>query len=85
MAVFINNLDNFISPSQACVNPFISQTSRETSLKGNTSKLVLENDFSSTSYDILSNTTPPDLIKAKDVGTVDRVARVSLSDCLACR
>jgi iron only hydrogenase large subunit-like protein len=83
MSVFINNLDDFITPSQACINPLVSSkladssSSNLTTAKG---KITLENDFTSYTFD---NEVKPDLIKPKVVNN-RKLATVSLNDCLAC-
>ena len=98
MSVFVNNLDDFLLPSQACVNPLAAakrvvesshDKDRGTSFTSTTSssrkisKISLESDFSVSEYDV--EEVRPDLIKMKEGGGVDRVATVSLNDCLACR
>jgi hypothetical protein len=78
MSVFINSLDDFIAPSQACVNPFVQEKLEQS--KGS-AKITLQSDFSISEYD---TSVKPDLIKTKAESTT-RVATVSLNDCLACR
>ena len=78
MSVFINNLDDYIAPSQACVNPMV--LSRGNADNGSIGKIQLESDFSTAEYD---EEQKPDLIKVKS-GGVQSVATISLNDCLAC-
>jgi hypothetical protein len=66
MSVFLSNLDDFIAPGQACVNPFVASRSisPETVLKStNKSKIIqLSDDISTTEYETILK---PDLIKTK--------------------
>ncbi len=83
MSVFLSNLDDFIAPSQACVNPFVQQPRADNEGgKSSTKRLQLTDDYSLTEYE----TIKPDLIKTKEakVNTSAKVATVSLNDCLAC-
>ena len=98
-SVFLNNLDDFIAPSQACVNPLVSSklqpmvvSSQEGGGPGAAAsrgpRVVLMNDASTSDFDA-SVPRPiaslqPSLIKTK-VTDAKRVATVSLNDCLACR
>lgn len=77
MSVFINNLDDFITPSQACINPFVSSKL----LSSNSSaKLTVATDYSAYEFE---PTQKPDLIKTKTVNS-QKLASISLNDCLAC-
>jgi iron only hydrogenase large subunit-like protein len=84
MSVFLSNLDDFIAPSQACVNPFVQQPRSDGEAgKSNTKRLQLSDDYSLTEYEAVK----PDLIKTKEAKmstTTAKVATVSLNDCLAC-
>ena len=98
MSVFLNNLDDFIAPSQACINPLVLNKAKAATAApppqptGNGGgKIVLQTDFSVTEFDGLSKLSPlipeataPDLIKAKLGAHNQKVASVSLNDCLAC-
>lgn len=89
--VFLTDLDDFIVPSQACVNPYVapnltpakhhsSQASKNTKKHG---RVTLETDFSTSEF----NDTPsiePDLIRHRVGEANKKVAAVSLNDCLAC-
>ena len=79
MSVFVNSLDDFITPSQSCVNPLVQEKLNKHSKLS--AKISVESDFSTSEYDV---TVKPDLIKPK-VHNSTRVATVSLNDCLACR
>lgn len=90
-SVFVNNLDDFIAPSQACVNPTVaaklSTVSESTATtKGGKGKITLLADYSTTDYeDYAKPVVQPDLIKSKTTSTTGKsVATVSLNDCLAC-
>jgi hypothetical protein len=94
MSVFLNNLDDFIIPSQSCVNPFIASISKEdikadedlgTNNKSRKLTLSLQNDFSSTKFELPQPVIEPNLIKSKSGASNQKVATVSLNDCLACR
>lgn len=84
MSVFLNNLDDFIVPSQACVNPFVSNPSMPSQPPSKTGKITLQADLSYSEFELPA--AQPNLIKTK-VGSVSekKVATVSLNDCLACR
>jgi len=88
MAVFLNNLDDYIAPSQACVNPFFSgpSTSSTNNSSGGAARISLQSDLSTTEFEIAE--TPqlpsPNLIRTRNVGAGQKVASVSLNDCLAC-
>jgi hypothetical protein len=97
MSVFLNNLDDFIAPSQACINPLVlnkAKTAAPAPQRPSSSgggKIVLQTDFSVTEFDGLAKrplpvpeTTAPDLIKTKVGAHNQKVASVSLNDCLAC-
>eukprot|EP01041_Mallomonas_annulata_P012054 gene12054-25262_t len=82
MAVFINNLDEFISPSQECINPFITKDAPKDLGSGAVvSRITLKNDSSRSDYEA---PIAPNLIRSKSNISGDKVASVSLSDCLAC-
>jgi len=81
MSVFISNLDDFIAPSQACINPIANDFKKTDSVSG--SKIAIQNDFSATDFDF--PTTQPNLIKSKESQSRGITATVSLNDCLACR
>ena len=81
MAVRLTELDSdFISPSQACVNPLFTNPSKN-ELKG-TAKISIGLDFDDIGK--REEEVRPNLIKtAQAEGR--KVAQVSLHDCLACR
>ena len=88
MSVFLNNLDDFISLSQACVNPFVANRKQDDESKPVLAKIDLQSDFSSTEYEKPKKTLiqKPSLIKSR-ISTASKgqkVAAVSLNDCLAC-
>jgi iron only hydrogenase large subunit-like protein len=88
MSVFVNNLDDFISLSQACVNPFVANRRLDDESKPVLAKIDLQSDFSSTEYEKPreSLVQKPSLIKSR-ISTASKgqkVAAVSLNDCLAC-
>lgn len=90
-SVMLGDLNDFISPSQACVNPIFAGDKSSSNEAQNSESvglpkigLQLENDFGSAMDFEMAPPTPapsaPDLIKTSDKKT----AKVSLSDCLAC-
>ncbi len=87
MSVFITNLDDFINPSQACINPLVATKSKAALNKADTggARIKLVADLSST--DDLLFTQPviqePNLIKSKLGKGKEAIATVSLNDCLA--
>jgi len=76
--VLLGDLNDFIAPSQSCVNPIFTTPQPTDKISGALPKvgLALENDFGMQ----IETTPPPNLIKLSDSNT----AQVSLSDCLAC-
>lgn len=92
-SVFLSNLDDFIAPSQACVNPLVSAKlesngtdtgSNVANLGGKDKRVTLSNDFSKTEFDEVA--VQPNLIRTTvGTGGAKKVASVSLNDCLACR
>ena len=76
MSVFLSNLDDYIAPSQACINPMVGKKDKDSS----GGKIVLQNDFSMSEYEV-----KPNLIRTIQKSAVAKVATVSLDDCLACR
>lgn len=88
MSVFLNNLDDFIAPSLACINPFVLNRKPDTDGKPGSVKITLKSDFSSTEYERPKENLirEPDLIKTRlsTASKGQKVAAVSLNDCLAC-
>lgn len=88
-SVFLNNLDDFIAPSQACVNPTVAAKltpAAPSSSNSKPGKVTLMADYSTTDYeDYAKPVVQPDLIKSKPAASgAQSVATVSLNDCLAC-
>jgi iron only hydrogenase large subunit-like protein len=79
MSVFLSNLDDFIAPGQACVNPLVQSKATEAPTTGG--RITLETDFSTSEFAVLKQ--EPNLIRSR-TGTTSKVATVSLNDCLAC-
>jgi len=73
--LLIQDLDDYISPSQACINPIFETSSND--LGG----VKLSNTIDLEYEDDQTNFLEPNLIKS----TSTKKAVVSLSDCLACR
>ena len=79
--MIINDLDDFILPSQVCVNPLVGTNTPS----GSTVRLDMSTDLSSLEYE--SDARPvagSGVIKTKTKDEV-KIASISLSDCLACR
>jgi hypothetical protein len=95
MSVFINNLDDFILPSQDCINPLIASKRKDaaaaaasSSTSSSNKKILLVNDESISEFELSSpsyGALPPNLINIKYDQNHQRIASVSLNDCLACR
>ncbi|CAM9137153.1 unnamed protein product [Phaeothamnion confervicola] len=87
-SVFLGDLDDFIQPTQACVNPLFASTPGASSDEGAPAgslqpgsaavRLVMESGLAP--MDEMEEAVRPDLIKT----TGARTATVSLNDCLAC-
>ena len=83
MSVFVNNLDDFISPSQACINPLVLKKGIEGTSKNSSIKISIENDMSMSEFDVNKNSNAQKTV-ASVISNTNTVS-VSLSDCLACR
>eukprot|EP00514_Thraustochytrium_sp_LLF1b_P006133 CAMPEP_0184519922 /NCGR_PEP_ID=MMETSP0198_2-20121128/6888_1 /TAXON_ID=1112570 /ORGANISM="Thraustochytrium sp., Strain LLF1b" /LENGTH=568 /DNA_ID=CAMNT_0026910477 /DNA_START=115 /DNA_END=1821 /DNA_ORIENTATION=- len=88
-SVMLGDLNDFISPSQACVNPIFAKgddTSASPKAEDPSSVglpkigLALENDLGQPLAAAEAFKAPPNLIKTSE----EKTAKVSLSDCLAC-
>ena len=91
MSVFINNLDDYIAPTQACVNPFLpkrdtNQNNSKDLPSGVSPKVTIKTDYIDKNVIILPSTQVKfNVINTKSTeSTEKKVAAVSLSDCLAC-
>ena len=84
MSVFLDNVDDFIAPSQACVNPFVAN--KVTEVSNSNKKLIISVDQSKSEFETkLVSELKPNLIKSKISSSSQKIATVSLNDCLACR
>lgn len=89
-SVFLGDLDDYITPSQACVNPlFTPSTGADAGANGGNpkpgvAKLTLETELSADDWGLPPPTTErvvkPDIIRT----TAQEKATISLDDCLAC-
>lgn len=52
MSVFINNIDDFIIPSQGCINPLISNKINNNNTTTTTNKIKLISDYTITDYEL---------------------------------
>ena len=99
MSVFLSNLDDYINPSQACINPFVLSKSTSNNDKDNVDdsivndkkkKIVIETDNSDIGIGLTfhDNNVKPNIIKttttSKSSNSNIKVASISLNDCLAC-
>jgi hypothetical protein len=82
-SVFLSNLDDFIAPSQACVNPLVATKLDTSALTTKAGRVTLLNDYTKTEFD--EPPVKPNLIGIRTTSTSSKVASVSLNDCLACR
>jgi hypothetical protein len=86
MSVFLNNLDDYLGPAQACTNPLFTSSSpadhfQEEDQSG-AAKISLDTSiFDGIGDTLFQEEVRPDLIKGGQAG---QKATVSLSDCLAC-
>ena len=90
MSVFISNVDDFIVPGQACVNPLVLNRDNAGIIDDHAPLkqiLSIQNDDASDSHKLhLKTDIKPDLIKSKiSSSSSSKIASVSLNDCLACR
>lgn len=99
MSIFVSNLDDFIAPSQACVNPLVSSklsgvgagavegadATANSTAPAKRAVVTLSNDYSTSEF--TPKAREPDLIRntASSTNPTRRVATVSVADCLACR
>ena len=79
MSVFISNVDDFIAPSQACINPLVSSKISSQNVKEASQKVTIKLD--TVDAQLKADAVKPNLIKMSE----KKVATVSLNDCLACR
>ena len=79
--LMIGDLNDFILPAQACINPFVGLANSQ---GGGTVKISADatSDLSQLEYE--SDKPGANVIKAKTKDNI-KVASISLTDCLACR
>lgn len=84
-SVFLTNLDDFIAPSQACINPLVAAGRKDINSheKNDSTKVNLALDLSTSDFD--APPAMPSVIKSAGGSDNKKVATVSLNDCLACR
>jgi hypothetical protein len=87
MSVLLNNIDDFIVPSQACINPLIEKKPEDIKVQSSsTKKLTLTVDATQSDFEIENKLMKPNLIQLKNSSSsTKKVASISLNDCLACR
>ncbi len=79
------DLDDFILPSQACINPFVGGTSASKDSAPTSGTIKLDSTISDLAYELDDNASHKSgTIKAKTKDDV-KIASVTLTDCLACR
>lgn len=90
MSLFVNDVSDYIIPSQECINPFVlareepPSGSNESTKRSKISLVVDDSQWN----DVSSKSSKPDLIlksKGSSMSENKTVAKVSLNDCLACR
>ncbi|CAM9893268.1 unnamed protein product [Ectocarpus fasciculatus] len=86
-SVLLGDLDDFIAPGQACINPLFTDAAApaaaaaESGSKGGAAMVLeLEDDGGPLDAMAVEEVVKPDLIRASNTQT----AKVSLDDCLAC-
>lgn len=82
--MFLGDLDDYITPSQACVNPLFTSASNAPAAAGadakpGVAKITLETEITAEDWAI-KETVRPDIIRT----TTQEKATISLDDCLAC-
>lgn len=83
-SVFLGDLNDYIQPSQACVNPLFTTSSTDAASVsgGGTAKITLETELSSDDW---SMGPTPTVVKPSIIRTsAQEKATISLDDCLAC-
>jgi len=88
MSVFLSNLDDFITPGQACVNPLVN-AKIIASPSSSGARITLQADVSTADLEHVESNQRPNLIGSRAAavgggGGESRVASVTLNDCLAC-
>ena len=95
MSVFLSNLDDYINPSQACINHFVlsktninDEKDKNNNDNNKKKKIVIETDNSDIGIGLtFSNDIKPNIIKTTNTSKSNnniKVASISLNDCLAC-
>jgi iron only hydrogenase large subunit-like protein len=80
--VMLGDLNDFIAPSQACVNPILAAKPQVAAGSGEgAAKVTLSLDYDEPKPSLVVGGKRPNLIKADAASTA---AKVSLNDCLAC-
>ena len=90
-SIILGNLDDFIAPSQACVNPIFTQPKAGAGGGPGGSMATPNSDEPAARHIVIETDdallAPPPIVQPdliKTVGGAGTAARVSLSDCLAC-
>ncbi|KAI9999182.1 hypothetical protein PInf_004001 [Phytophthora infestans] len=79
-SVFLGDLNDYIQPSQACVNPlFTSDKSESNGSSNGLAKITLETELSAADFAV-PQPVKPNIIRT----TTQEKATISLDDCLAC-
>ncbi len=84
----LGDLDDFLTPALECIKPVVVKKDDDKSDNGSTAVLDLNDDSAAAaSLSLVTSTEPimpvkkrPDLIKSG----ADKIAQISLQDCLAC-
>lgn len=79
-SVFLGDLNDFIQPSQACINPlFTSDKPKDDGSTIGTAKITLQTELSAADL-VLPQAVKPNIIRT----STEEKATISLDDCLAC-
>ena len=90
MAMYVSNLDDFILPSQACINPLVNQKEPVVLEADKTGKKTISivTDYSASEFSPpMTDSRPFHQMKSvpSRSDSSRKIATVSLDDCLACR
>lgn len=80
-SVFLGDLDDYIQPSQACVNPLFTPATSTNNAPAGVAKIALETELSADDWGMPA----PAAVRPSIIRTsVQEKATISLDDCLAC-
>ena len=84
--MILSDLDDFILPSQVCVNPLVGTTAPSAPTAGSAVRIDLDSsDLTSLAYETDAAPLPGVGVIRTQAKDDVKIATISLSDCLACR